>query len=405
MQFTGPALEIAHFLALAALVLVIGRIATGTADPWVRRARAACVLAVLLMSFKAGFVRHDIHAAIAWRSLAVLGIVVLAEAWRAHRRAWVKGVAASAVVLCLVADVGWGGRYARLPTAVMAKVGLLDRPRDRLVAAAAALRDPRGWSDGLRARFDEALAGIRSTYPLPLLAGSVDLVPSEQASVIARGLDYRPRPVFQEFSVYTPALIAANRAFLFGPGGPRTILFDTETIDRRLPAQVEGAIWPDLARWFDPVATAGTLVVLERRAAPRPVTLGPATTLHRRRDRDIRVPDLGDRPVWTEIGLRQTIGGHLVEFAFKAPIVRVDLRTGSGAGRNYRVLPARAGAGFVLSPLVRRGPDAVPVLTGAATPGLERVVSMRVRIERWGRRLYHRHFDVRFAPLVVDGAG
>ena len=91
-----------------------------------------------------------------------------------------------------------------------------------------------------RAAKASAFAAIREQDPLPPLAGTVDILPSEQTSVLANRLDYHPRPSFQDYSTYTAGLIDANRDFYAGGAAPDWVLFGPGGLDDRYPTLTEG---------------------------------------------------------------------------------------------------------------------------------------------------------------------
>jgi len=91
--------------------------------------------------------------------------------------------------------------------------------------------------------------------------------------VIANGLAYRPRPSFQAYATYTRRLIDENRRSLT-ERGPEWLLVEPESVDGRHPAMSEGALWPDIARLYEPHSLVDGLLVVHRRREPLDDVLG-----------------------------------------------------------------------------------------------------------------------------------
>jgi hypothetical protein len=141
--------------------------------------------------------------------------------------------------------------------------------------------------------------------PLPALDGSVDVYPTEQAMVLAHGLQYRPRPVFQSYMAYTPALEAANAAALRGPAAPDWVLFHLRPIDGRLPALDDAASWPELLARYRWAGVAGDMAVLQRRADPRPWHVEAAVPFHAVAGEWIALPAPAGDLIWLRASLAQ----------------------------------------------------------------------------------------------------
>src|SRR5262249_5270530 len=248
--------ELPVFLSLsawiAACVLVIELI--GRAH---RPSRCASLLSIgglsayWLFSFKAGFVREDLHTLIAWQAAGIGAILYgLSRNWpqRGLVRCAVLGVlVAGGAMLMIVAPVRLG--FANPDV----QHNLSNIYRDILLRSSAShwsllgkfVRDPQAWLSQANSQKQKAWLEIRKTRPLPKLTGTVDIIPSEQTAVLASGMNYRPRPVFQEYFAYTAGLIEANRAYFASADAPEWLIFSPGSIDGRYPNSADGALWPE----------------------------------------------------------------------------------------------------------------------------------------------------------------
>lgn len=190
---------------------------------------------------------------------------------------------------------------------------------------------------------------FREEHPLPRLDGSVDIIPSRQAELIANNFEYRPRFTVQEFTAYTSALIQADRDYFNGPNASRYILFRPRSIDRRHPALAEGPLWPDFIRLYESNGLIDDLLLLRRRAVPRTSPLSNAEVVIGKANEDF---PLRSGSVFIKVDLRKTILGHIFNAAYKLPRVRVQVTYRDGSISLHRIIPGIAREGFLISPLV-----------------------------------------------------
>ncbi len=408
MAIDGPDWDIAPFAVLALGLLVTALLARRSPGRW----PVSLGLGVmLLVQFKAGFIRHDLHSLIAWTGLC-LAATVLAWGWLPRRASLGITAAACFVVVAYepvmtVRQSVRGGRGPALSN--LYEDWLIGGPRREVAAAARLLRDPAGFRPALEAAKSAAWAGIADAGPLPALAGSVDIIPSRQSRVLAAGLAYRGRPSFQEYGTYTAGLAAANRAFIEGPQAPRWVLFGPEsplgfmTIDGRFPSSAEGALWPDLLRLYRPDHRLGDLVALVRRDTPAPLALGPARGFTAGFDTFSTVD--ADGPLWATLDVRPNLAGRILSALFRPPPLRLAVRLDDGSERRFRLVPALAADGFLLSPLVDNASDYEALSAGRpAGPG-RRVAALAVEATPSARLFYAPAIAVTLRSMDASGLG
>jgi hypothetical protein len=179
-----------------------------------------------------------------------------------------------------------------------------------------------------------------------------------QAVIFAHGLPYRPRPVFQSYSAYTPQLEELNRRHVAGPNNPDYILFDVAHIDNRFPALEDGRSWPELLTRYEPAFSAFTsrlsqYLILKKRPAPLEYSLEPISEHQVQWGRTVTLESLSDEPIWAEIDVRPNLPGRLMNLLYKPGLIRLVVRTGDGRLCTYRLIPGMARSGFLLSPVIR----------------------------------------------------
>lgn len=350
----------------------------------------------LYVAFKAGFVRHDLHSLIAWGSLAIAAQVFLTMTYTsfsspAMRALILTGIVGSALPGYLVSQRA-SGTFS-LPFAP-----ILASATHQLNLATQLALTPRDWlkvSEDAQALSMEA---IRQAHPLPALVGTVDIIPSEQAVVIANGLSYHPRPTIQEYTAYTAALIGRDRDFFSGERAPDNLIMAPGSIDNRHPASAEGSLWPLFLERYMPAQLLSEMAVLKRREKPLEGLRKPSVVLDARIGEDVSVP-LGTEPLMIAADIRPTTIGQFLNFAFKPPQIKLVADYDDGTKASYRLIPAMAREGFLISPLVTSAQEYVLLASGRMDYRMwKRPTSIRIEGDKFGIA-YHGDIGLTFTQL------
>ena len=390
MQTYGPLSEEIYFCSLAAALLLI----IGVHEFQGRRVWAmfpvAALAAILFVMFKEGFVRHgDAHVQVAFAWLVVT--TSLYTAGISRERIDARGAALFAIVV--VSFFVQYGTLSRLPSDALNSASSLNRLRMN------------GLGE-LNAKYERALADIRRAVPLPEVKGTVDIYPFEQSVLLANEKSYHPRPVFQSYSAYTNYLTNRNVEFVKSGSAPQTIFFDVATIDGRLPSLDDGASWPDLLTRYDLADLTAGFLRLERRDHPRTLNVLPLVKTSIRFGEELKVQNDDGSLIWAHIQLRKTLLGSLLTALIKAPIVNFEAILRDGTVRTFRIVPAEASAGFLLSPLVENGMDfmALERLELHAYNARRQVQKIRISPQPFERAAYQDEVSVTLEKLVLNGA-
>jgi hypothetical protein len=363
---------------------------------------------ILFLHFKAGFVRHDLgHIPSAMYAMPPLGALVFALcAQRKDQRHWL--MAGVTVLTCCLFCYGYSLRRYRqqAPTpqfysfyrSVFESLGWLTSPTQALAA--------------LTQQHDLAVASVRSTFPVPVLEGPVDLYSFYEGVLLAHGLDYAPRPIFQSYSAYSGSLAALNADFPARRRIPTHILIDAATIDSRYPSTDDGQSWPFILSHYELQGIEGGFAHFSRSSHPRTTstTLIRETTI--RFGQTVNLPQhVG--PVWAEIEIDHSLLGSLLDIAFKLPPVHANLLLADGETRKFRILPSVVRGGLLLDPLIGgtanpRWPppsaaeDFARLARKLPFPPGKSVVSLNFDAEWLQRAIYGTSLRVRFYELKID---
>ena len=358
----------------------------------------------LFMCFKDGFVRHDdAHIAYAQAALA-LGCLSLTLLQTPQVRRF-------NVTLCLVAflialaPLGFmwrrhfddsqrvGGEVPNpglgpnsrplmieissdLGTRILRKLGLTSQQ----YAEGPGPSNAKPWT--WREQFDDTRRQIFASSQLDFdLAGTVDVYSDDQSELLSGGLNWDPRPVFQSYSAYTPALILRNERHLRSSAAPDHIVFRLEPIDDHLPSLEDGLSWPamldnyrvaNISRsWVHLVRNPGTLRKQSR--------FTPLRTESAQLGQEVALPS-GGGPVFVQIEIHPSLYGQLLALLYKLPPLKLTLTCGNNRRATYRVIRGMMETGFFVSPLITDN-DGFARLFNPSEPGLEDETVRSVRLD------------------------
>jgi hypothetical protein len=405
MSSTGTPLEVVLvYVTMIAVMSLIGAtefkgLRTGEVSSDVTVSRVLIFAIFLFMCAKAGLVRHDGHAVIAWSGVALGAGLYCVFAWGVLTRREVG-------VLVLIMTVGAGGVYrwhgqknGLAPGAWI--VGQLNERYRELSLWPRFLAAPNRWLTDQEKLQQAALARVRAEQPLLMLAGTVDAIPSIQSSVIANGLRYWPRPIIQEYSTYSRPLIEVNRAFFRSHRAPDYLLMAPGSIDGRYPALAEGPLWPDFLALYSVQDISNGLSILHRRDKPVDVPLRVIETKVAGLGEPVAV-DAGRGAVFATIDVRPTLAGAIAALLFKSSQINIDVQYVDGGHAEYRLIPGIAREGFFLSPTVETAEDYLALATGATDLNTRKVNSFIITTRTLGQWLWRSQFTVTLSRLDDD---
>lgn len=326
---------------------------------------AAAILgaAYLFLLFKAGFVRQDTHPAMAGIGIMTLALLAwpMTHSLRTLGTATIAIVAGSAVAFVSLSSHPVGVTSYFLWRAEASLNGVLIR-----------VLDP----DVFAADYKAAKQAIAASDPIPKLAGSTDIYSYGQAALLASDNEWFPRPIFQSYSAYTPALLEKNADFLQSNRAPKNIVFNIETIDGRMPSQEDGASWPALFQQYEPQAVAGQRIVLSRNSNPAPtlVDLGQIDT---RMGQPVKIPEF-DGQVYMTAKVRPSVLGKLKSLLFKPSYLLSRVTLKSGQAYEYRVISGMMQTPFLVSPLVESSKEFLSMYVSADFIDVKKVDSITI---------------------------
>lgn len=270
---------------------------------------------------------------------------------------------------------------------------LLPRIRARIVENGGALIHPREF----RAALEEALSREKEQNALPTIKrligqDSVDVFGYEQAVALLNDLNYRPPPVFQGYSAYTPFLVGRNRSYYLGSTAPAVVILKYQTVDDRLAAEDDAGVMEVVLRNYVPVATEKAYMLWKRKAGAALLT---SHRLLREGAANWDEPLLlssNECPAWIEIDIGSTWLGKLHEFFYKPAKFIMTLETTDHEAHRYRLVRSLAKSGFIINPALR---DLDDLMEMYKNPGKGNVSSVTLDVEDSAHRLYWPRYHYR----------
>jgi len=374
-----------YVLYSIASALMIAGILVFSKLPLLQRALLALLfLTILLVVFKASFVRHDGHALIGG---AFIVFAALLAAPRESKLAYLPVFAVA--IWC------WGYIEAEYRQTDVDR--FLARMEHVYTGAAARFERRYADPDYLMQSYEAHLDAIKTSSEFPVLEGTSDIYSFDLANLIASGNTWNPRPIFQSYSVYTPSLALKNKAHLEGGTAPDNVFFKVQPLDSRVPSLGDGASWLSFYENYTPTGMAKDYLILERRDTPTDIALTPSETSRHRFGELVEVPK---EPgfVFASFDINKSAIGSLISAVFKPSQLEIELHLSDKSVRKYRMIAGMAKSGMVLSPLIASTSDFGISFAGKSFLSDATVEAFKI-VPRYGGFIWQPEFGVTFSQF------
>jgi hypothetical protein len=361
-------------VGLAAVTLGLAVLSLASAAWRHRRALfpVMCLLLLgpgLFLGWKNGLVRHDDHALLFFGM--ALFVALLLTRFATAMPSTLPAVALGALLACSV-----GGT---LLTAGRCRPNYfawsIDETRENVAAALSPVKRQRELeAERVRRQEEWRLDRVRAVVG----DASIDELSCEPGVVLLNGLNWRPRPVFQSYTAYTPALLRMNADYFRSAAAPDYVLLKLAAIDDRPAASEDSPALLEILRRYAPVTAEKPFILLQRVPDGKEAPPAEPEVVCRRTirfDDDINLEELCGGYQLLSLRFAPSVAGRVWGALFKRDELHVELRTASGTTLRRRLVPALAREGFLINPWVDTTGDLVR-LYGAKGGG--RVVSFRV---------------------------
>lgn len=356
-----------------------------------RKANIPTLLALALtlyIGFKAGFVRHDGHALIAGGILLLCSYLVLIQSQR------------KAAIYTVVASVIY---YSILLNSYM-DVSVIKQVREIASFVQASIQASVDYASTGTKKLDKnyqlALSEIQKSNHMAEVIGDVDIYSYRQDLLIANGMTWNPRPVFQSFAAYNNDLAEMNAKHLSAERAPQNILFQLETIDGRLPSLDDAKSWPYILSNYTADSMTGSFIHFIRKQAPSAFSTKLLQTFETHFGDEVQIPD-SDQLIWAEVDIHPSLFGRLVNVLYKLPELRIAMKMAGDdhTSQDYRYIASLGRAGFLVSPYVDNTMDFSGLNMPSDSVHARKVASMQV-YSKW-RWAFSEKTTIRFYALKL----
>jgi hypothetical protein len=204
------------------------------------------------------------------------------------------------------------------------------------------------YADCRHAQNDRMLLLERAKYVIG--NQSVDVMNYLALAPIINGLNYRPRPIFQGFVAYTPALQNLNADYFRSAERPHFVMLRQQATDDRFPALEDSAAMNYVLNNYVPVARDGDFLILQQRTAEDPAfQLVHEQILHFGEKLDLT--RWADAPLFMSVSIRPSLLGRAITFVYQPEPLFMGIAR-NGELERFRIVPSMATQPFLVNPLL-----------------------------------------------------
>ncbi len=250
------------------------------------------------------------------------------------------------------------------------------------------LLTPGEMMNDLAEKLEKSGDTLLGKYPILQQVGNrtVDVSSCFQGSVIITGLNYQPRPVFQDYVANNAYLQRLNRDYWESSVDvPETVLHVFGGIDNVPPTHIDSQTTLKLLSNYEVESKDGNFVLLSKRAAPAILGLMDEGFYRFKLGEPIEIVNPRGDFLLGRFDIRLNLLGRIVAFFYKPPILALRLSFTDGTDLSYRINPVTTELDFLLDPIALNAPELWEYRNGASR---SRVRSVTVDFETSGTWLY-----------------
>ena len=341
-------------------------------------------LGLVLISFKHGFIRHDIWHVCTFSANAIL---ILCSMYIAHKKQLALLSRCLSLILICVLIVLVFKRYPRL---------LIPDAPGNLKILGFAISLVTDDTAGRNQKLENIKSQMREVYSLKdetikyIDNMSVDIMPWEISLVYAYNLKWSPCPVFQSYSTYTDKLDMLNSQYFESVDAPEFLLYAFDSIDERYPLFDTPATFRTILRNYKPVSTDGPFIVLRKTGTRYSSPSKTISVLDTELGKLISVPKTKNGYLFAKIYMEYNFWGKIATLIYKPSNVNIRLIT-DGNMLEHRFVFSTARNGIFLSQYIHDMKDLYAAWEGKLNNNLEGII-----ISPMNPHFFNKHIRVEF---------
>lgn len=389
MAVNGPANEIILYLIASAFLLLV--ISLQTQITRISKIFLFCLYSVFLfLSFKAGFVRHDIHAAVSAHSILIASLLLpfilktrmillviffTLLSWYSIDSNYIKTTPESFVNnIKSTYSSAWNGIGHRI--------------------------ENKNW---FKLEFNATVKSLQKTSTFPVFRGTTDIYSYGQPYLIASGNSWSPRPVFQSYAAYTAELAEINRKHLLGTQAPDNIIFRMEPIDGRIPSIEDGTSWPILIASYQPTQMANDYLFLRKKDVSEIIEPLKLTSEIHTFGESVNLPH-SNQLTFAQVEIKPSILGQIASMLYKTSQLQITLELNNGIEKKYRIISGMAKSGFMISPLIESTTEFEVLYSKKGFLDNKLVKSITITPDVMGSMFWNQNYIITFSQVKTSSS-
>jgi hypothetical protein len=267
------------------------------------------------------------------------------------------------------------------------------------------------WT-AFRTSYEHQLAKEKRRFDLPrtreiIGRAPIDVLGYEQAIALYNGFTYRPRPVFQSYSAYTPQLARLNDDFYRSSRAPDYALLKLQTIDNRFPTLDDSLLLRSFMHRYDYVHTERGFQLWKRRSQlpwEDSALAGSLRSETVKLNQPLKLGELTNKRLWATLQLKPSWLGHLRNAVYKLPIVNLAIKDTQGRPATFRLTLPQVATGFILNPLIEDSADYLCFAMGTAN---RQVDTLTLEVRQKDLKFFHEaaHLELSELPSASSEKG
>ena len=154
---------------------------------------------------------------------------------------------------------------------------------------------------------------------------TVDIIPWEISLAFHNKLNYKPRPIMQSYSAYTPYLDGLNAQFFTKNTAPKFVLWSAECVDQRYCFWDESNTKLSLLEHYNAVDCTANRALLQR-TKPKRIELKKVLSGTGQLNRGFNLPKDSERLYFARFNFEYSVLGKLLSFIYQPAEIRVQFR-------------------------------------------------------------------------------
>lgn len=383
MAIDGDKNEIILYL-IASVLILFTIVRQKQTLPVIRLFYFTVFLLFLFLSFKAGFTRHFGHSFITGTSILIAALLL---PFLSHSKLIIPVLIFSIYTTSYI-----DGQHT--------KISLLNNFVSTYTSSWYGLKSRLADKTWVKQNYEVTMNYLQNQTQIPVLNGTTDVYSYDQSYLLACGMNWLPRPIFQSYTVFTSNMAEKNKVHLLSKNSPDNIIFKMQPIDDRLPSLDDGASWPALISNYHPVQLAGDFLILKKNSIN--VINSTMPVLQRERHffgEPVTVPD-SKYPLFVELDIKPTLLGHLAITLFKPDQLEATIELKNGTTRQYRIIANMAHSGFLLSPFIEETAEFGLLFSNNDFLDNKQVKSMVISSSQSNSKQWNREYTVIFKNIT-----